>query len=172
MSTVPEIARPSQLWKQLSAERRTQAAEAFWRDEHARAEQAEAIAMIAQRIKFRAKSVVALPVAKKAHYLTSLAAVSEMLAARLLVAFHLECQRPMMGSFLDALGVAHENGLIADEQMQAPEAEMLEKAVEALATAYPADDVRTYLTTLIWQDPDTWGGLTKHPRVTLAAPAV
>ena len=54
MSTVPEIARPSQLWKQLSAERRTQAAEAFWRDEHARAEQAEAIAMIAQRIKFRA----------------------------------------------------------------------------------------------------------------------
>ena len=53
MSTVPEIARPSQLWKQLSAERRTQAAEAFWRDEHANNEQMEVVLAIAQRMKFR-----------------------------------------------------------------------------------------------------------------------
>ncbi len=46
--------------------------------------------------------------------------VSEMIAARLLVAYHLTHQRPMMASFLDALGIAHEDGLIADEELKAP----------------------------------------------------
>ena len=40
-----------------------QAAEAFWRDENANVEQGEAIATIAQRIKFRPKSVLSLSVA-------------------------------------------------------------------------------------------------------------
>ena len=96
----------------MSAERRLQAAEAFWRDENAGSEQAEVLATIAQRIKFRPKSVLALPVARKARYLVGLPAVSEIVAARLLVAYHIAHQRPMMGAFLDALGIAHENGLI------------------------------------------------------------
>jgi hypothetical protein len=41
---------PSQLWKQLSPERKQIAADAFWDDENAAAEQAEAIASIAHRI--------------------------------------------------------------------------------------------------------------------------
>ena len=47
-------------------------------------------------------------------------AVSELVAARLLVAYHLEQQRPMMASFLDALGIKHEDGLIADEELAPP----------------------------------------------------
>ena len=78
-STVP---RPSQLWKQLSPERKLQAAEAFWHDDNAGVEQAEALATIAQRIKFRIKSVVSMPVEKKAKQLLALPAVSEMIAAR------------------------------------------------------------------------------------------
>ena len=58
----PDITRPSQLWKPLSTERKLQAAEAFWRDGEASLEHAEAIALLTQRLKFRAKSVVALPV--------------------------------------------------------------------------------------------------------------
>src|SRR5262245_19998009 len=107
MADTPEIPRPSQLWTRVAPERRTQAAEAFWRDENAYAEQTEAIATIAQRIKFRPKSVLGLPVEKKARHLVSLAGLSELVAARLLVAYHLERQRPMMGSFLDALGIRH-----------------------------------------------------------------
>ena len=114
MADVPDIPRPSQLWKRLSPEQKLEAADAFWLDEHAAAEQAEAIAVIAQRIKFRLKSVQALPRDKKARHLTSLAGMSEIVAARLLVAFHLKHRRPMMASFLDALGIAHEDGLIAD----------------------------------------------------------
>ena len=155
-STVPP---PSQLWKQLSPERKLQAADAFWHDENAAVEQAEALLTIAQRIKFRVKSVVSMPVEKKAKQLIALPAVSEMVAARLLVAYHLVHQRPMMGAFLDALGIKHEEGLISEEDIQPPDAGKLKAAAQTLSASYPAEDVTVYLSTLTWQDPNTWGGL-------------
>ena len=137
MTDAPAIARPSQLWKSLPPERKLQAAEAFWSEQEAGLEQAEAIALIAQKIKFRAKSVVAMPADKKARHLASFPAVSELVAARLLVAYHLVHQRPMMGAFLDAVGIAHDNGMIADEEVKAPEPETLRKAATAIAGQFP-----------------------------------
>jgi hypothetical protein len=156
------VARPSQLWKPLSSERKQQAAEAFWRDSEATLEHAEAITGIAQRIKFRTKSVVAMPVDKKVRQLVAMP-VSELVAARLLIAYHLAHQRPMMGSFLDALGIAHEEGVIAEEEKPAPTPEKLKEAAAAIGKAYPADDVSLYLSTLLWQDPETWGPLADVP---------
>jgi hypothetical protein len=166
VSTVP---RPTQLWKQLSSERKQQAAEAFWRDENAAAEHADAVATIAQRLKFRPKSVVALPTEKKARHLVSMPSISELVAARLLVVYHLEAQRPMMGAFLDALGIKHENGLIDDEEMAAPAPEKLQEAARTLSAAFPAPDVALYFSTLVWQDPETWGGLADTPEIRLAS---
>ena len=171
MADAPDIPRPSQLWKQLSAERRTSAAEAFWKDDSASMEQTEAVLAIANRIKFRVTSVLKMPREKKAKQLLSLPAVSEIVAARLLVTYHLDQQRPMMGAFLDALGVQHENGLIADETLAAPSAETLQAAVRSLSASYPAEDVSLYLSTLIWQDPETWGGLTELPETRGTTPA-
>jgi len=167
MADAPDIPRPSQLWKQLTPERKRQAADAFWRDEHAANEQAEAIGLIAQRIKFRLKSVVTMPVEKKAQYVLSMPAVSEMLAARLLVAYHLAHQRPMMGAFLTALGIAHEEGIIAEEDVKPPSPEALKKAAKTLAASYPPADVSLYLSTLVWQDPDTWGVLAELPETSV-----
>jgi hypothetical protein len=163
--------RPSQLWKELAPDHRLMAADAFWRDENAFAEQAEAIAMIAQRIKFRLKSVQSLPVEKKARHLVALPAVSEGMAARLLVSFHLSHQRPMMAAFLDALGIKHEDGLIADEELTAPDAPKLAAAASTLTRSYPAGEVSLYFSTLLWQDPETWGGLADLPLMQPAADA-
>ena len=163
MAEAPDIPRPSLLWKLLTPERKQRAAEAFWRDENAAVEQAEAMAAIALRIKFRIKSVQALPTEKKARHLVALGNVSEMIAARLLVAYHLSDQRPMMASFLDALGIAHEDGLIADEELKPPSAETLGAAARTLGASYPAEDVALYLSTPVWQDPDTWGALVVVP---------
>ena len=171
MTDVPDIPRPSQLWKQLTPERKLIAAEAFWKDDNAALEQAEAVATIAQRIKFRAKSVLSLPIDRKARHLATLPAVSELVAARLLVAYHLDQQRPMMGAFLDALGIAHENGLIAADDMAPPTGERLQQAARTLAASYPADEVALYLSTLMWQDYDTWGGLADAPEVRAQAQA-
>jgi hypothetical protein len=165
MADLPDLPRPSHLWKRLSPERRTLAAEAFWRDDNAQMEQAEVIQSIAQRIKFRAKSVMAMPREKKARQLVALPAVSELVAARLLVVYHLEQQRPMMAGFLDALGIPHEEGVIKEEELSAPEPEKLRAAVQAIASSHPPDDVAIYLTTLVWQDPETWGELAHMPEV-------
>ena len=110
-----------------------------------------------------------LPVDKKAKHLIAVGAVSELVAARLLVAYHLAHQRPMMAAFLDALGIAHEEGLINDEEMEAPAPERLQQAAKVLGGSFPADDVALYLSTLMWQDPETWGGLDKVPETRAVA---
>jgi len=151
--------RPSRLWKQLSVDRRVTAAELFWSDEQSTEQQIEAVAALAAHMKFRAKSVVALPLEKKAKYLATLPTVSDTVAARALVSYHLERQRPMMAAFLDGLGIAHEDGLISEENVSKPEPETLRNAAAALATKYPPEDVTLYFKTLVSQDPDTWGKL-------------
>jgi hypothetical protein len=110
-----------------------------------------------------------MPRDRKAKHLIGIGAVSELLAARLLVAYHLAHQRPMMATFLDALGIAHDEGLIADEELQPPTAERLQAAAQAIADAHPAEDVALNLSTLMWQDPDTWGGLADTPQLSLPA---
>lgn len=151
--------RPSRLWKNLSAERRMAAAELFWADEQSTEQQVEAIGALAAHMKFRAKSVVGLPIDKKAKYLATLPGVSDTVAARALVNYHLERQRPMMGAFLDSLGIAHEDGLISEENVTKPAPEKLGTAAAALLSKYPQEDVTLYFSTLVSQDPDTWGGL-------------
>ena len=51
----------------------------------------------------------------------------------------------------------------------APEPEVLRKAATAIAGPFPAADVALYISTLLWQDPDTWGALADAPERTVAA---
>src|SRR5439155_16949315 len=163
MAESPSIPRPFLLWKQMSADRRRQAAEAFWRDESGANEQGEAIAAIAQRLKFRTKSVFVLPAARKIQYLLDLPVISEAVAARLLISHHIAHQRVMMAAFLDALGVAHDNGMIAEDAVIPQEPDKVHAAVRVIAESFPAEDVALYLSTLSWQDPQTWAVLAKLP---------
>jgi hypothetical protein len=140
----------------MSAERRLEAAELFWADEESAEQQVEAVAAIANHMKFRAKSVMGLPLSKKALYLTRLPVVSDSVASRALIQYHLQLQRPMMGAFLDALGIAHEDGLITADKIEPPEPERLKEAVGQVASSFPAEDVGLYFSTLVSQDPDTW----------------
>jgi hypothetical protein len=85
--------------------------------------------------------------------------VTESLASRALVIYHLATRRPMLEAFLDRLGVAHANGLIAEGAKAAPDEARLREAAVALLGAFPPADVRVYLLTLATQDPETWGPL-------------
>jgi hypothetical protein len=166
-SSAPEEVRPARMWRLMPAELRTSAAAAFWSDDQAALEQAEAVALIARQIKFRPKSVLSLPVEKKAKHLAGLAQVSDLLAARLLISYHLEHERPMMGAFLDGLGIAHEDGLIKDDDPKKPDDDTLDKAVKELAAKFPKQNVARYFWALLWQDPETWGGLKGRPELAL-----
>ncbi len=142
----------------MTSEQRLNVARAFWRDEEATSDQLQAALLIAQQKKFRPKTVVGLDEERKARHLASIAAVPDAIAARALVIYHLAEQRPMMGEFLDALGIAHENGLIQEDNVK-PAPEKIGPAVAAIAQKHPADVVSLYLNTLLSQDPETWGAL-------------
>ncbi|MGE5834411.1 MAG: hypothetical protein ACM4AI_08040, partial [Acidobacteriota bacterium] len=104
---------------------------------------------------FRPKSIQAQPIERKAKQLAQLADVSDSIATHALIAYHFTTQRPMMAAFLDALGIANDNGMITAEEVTAPEPEPLRNAIGKLST-FPAEDVSLYLRTLSALDEDTW----------------
>ena len=149
---------PAKLWKRLPVEHRTRIARAFWADEEATDDQLQAALVIAQQKKFRPKTVVNLDLDRKARHLATLGAIPEGVVARALIVYHLAEQRAMMAAFLDALGIAHENGLIQEENVK-PDASKIGAAVEQLTKQFPQEDVQLYLNTLLAQDPETWSAL-------------
>jgi hypothetical protein len=148
----------------MTAEQRLRVAHAFWADEQATDDQLQAVLLIAQQKKFRPKSVLALDPDRRSKQLASVLSLPDALAARALVIYHLADQRAMMIAFLDALGLKHDNGLIEDDGVK-PDAGKIAPAVAAIAGQYPAEDVSLYLTTLVCQDPETWGALAGVPQV-------
>lgn len=155
--------RPSRIWKRLTPAQRLAAAEPFWNDEQSTDQQVEAITAIASHMKFRTKSVLGLTLERRAKYLTTLPNVSDTIAARALINYHLAQQRPMMAAFLDSLGITHEEGLITEENVSKPDPEKLRAAAADLATKFPPADVALYFSTLVSQDPDTWSDLMDLP---------
>jgi len=150
----------------MSPETRLAAADAFWRDkgnpDELNVQHAEATMAIARRLNFRTKSVTALPIDRRAKHLAHMSEVSEAIATRALVAYHMASQRPMMRAFLDAIGLEHDDGVITAEEVPVPAPEKLADGVAALRAAFPEPDVTLYLNTLLSIDGETWAGIEKH----------
>jgi hypothetical protein len=153
------LPKPAALWKQMSETQRGDAARAFWSDEESLMEQAEVLALIARRLNFRLKTVQNLPIDRKVKHLIAMGNVSDAVAGRLLVTYHLASQRPMMAAFLDELKIEHDEGLIADTELPRQDQALLTAAAEKLRAAYPPEQVDLYFWTLVLQDPETWSGL-------------
>jgi hypothetical protein len=156
--------RPSRLWKRMPVENRLAAAQLFWEDEQSTEQQLEAVAALATHMKFRTKSVLNLAPERRAKYLATMPNVSDSIAARALVNYHLARQRPMMSAFLDRVGISHEEGLITQEDVAKPDPEKLKTAAEEMVAQFPPADVSLYLSTLVSQDPQTWGDLLDIPQ--------
>ena len=159
MSQQSDPKTPAHVWRDMTPGQRLVAAQALWADEDSGAQQADAVHAVARQLRFRPQSVLRLAPDKLARHLASLHTVSESLASRALVVYHLAAQRPMLEAFLDHVGVAHDHGVIADSPKPAPEPARLREAATALLERFPAVDVRVYLDTLAAQDPDMWGAL-------------
>lgn len=68
----------------------------------------------------------------------------EAAAITTLQSYLLKCQAPMLGDFLDALGIKHDNGVV-DELPQSPDDARLTAAVDAILAKYPHERVAVYL---------------------------
>jgi len=145
----------------MPQDKRLVAADAFWREDQddAQLQHMDAVASIARRLNFRAKSVQALPIDRKAKHLSQLQDVSDAVATRALISYHFTSKRELMAAFLDALGIAHDNGLINEESVTPPPAEKLTAAIATVKQTFPAEDVDLYLRTLATLDGDTWVGV-------------
>jgi hypothetical protein len=147
------------IWRRLTRDERLSAARHFWSDTPREAS-GLADAAIVKVLHVRPQAVRTLPVDRKAGALASVAEPSELLAASLLVALHLGERRPLLAAFLDATGLPHDNGLLAEDASADPVTEAVaRRGVEAALAAFPADQVRTYLNTLWLQDHDRWEAL-------------
>jgi hypothetical protein len=64
-----------------------------------------------------------------------------------------------MAAFLDALGIAHDNGLITAEHVTPPAAAALAEAAAKVKSSFDPADVDLYLRTLAALDGETWASL-------------
>ena len=149
---------PARLWRELTGEQRQALAAALWADEESMPQQIEAVQLIATKLRFRPQSVLAQPLEKRVRQLANLHQVSEGIANRALVSYHLGAQRPMLEAFLTKLGITHENGMI-DGSPEPPAEDALRKAASEMVKEFPVEDVRLYFRTLASQDPETWAAL-------------
>lgn len=147
------------MWKQMPPEKRQAAAAAFWEDENGLDQQVEVIVTLARKLNFRPKSLQQLPVERRIKMLANMSEVSEAVATRALIGYHLSSERALMAAFLDAVGIEHDNGLITAEEVPTPAPEKVTAGVAAIKAAFPADAVQLYLNTLLVLDGDTWGTL-------------
>ena len=149
----------TRLWKHLPPEERLAAASAFFAEPPTELAGVALGALVKAR-HLRPQAARALPPEAQSRILATVLDPGEPLAQGLLVSLHLGERRRLLGAFLDALGLPHEDGVLKDEA-DAVGPVTLEKARQAVAAlaSFPAAEVRTYLNTLWLQDPERWGVL-------------
>jgi hypothetical protein len=151
---------PLRLWRALAREDRVAAARAFW---NRPTEEAGALATkeVVTLLRVRPQAFQKIPLEQRVRALAGLANPPESLADALLVALHVGERRGLLTDFLDAAGIPHEEGLIA-EDAELPE--LGEAAVRAALAALRAKGhadpaIRVYWNALWLQDRARWAAL-------------
>jgi hypothetical protein len=149
------------LWRALTPDERSLGITAALADDENGWVKTTTRTAVASALKFRPQTVSTWPRAKLVSEAARLPLDDVQLLSAYLVDLHLGHRREMMGTFLDALGIANENGRIDSDTTEVPpqETAKLRTAADVTAAKYPADDVVTYFLTLLLQDGATWRGL-------------
>jgi hypothetical protein len=151
----------ARLWKRLPREDKRQAALVFFHEPPPEL-YASALSAIIRTRKLRPQVARALPPEEQAVALSTVLDPGEPLCAALLIALHLGERRPLLGAFLDALGLPHENGLLKEDADEGPLSdEVVQKAARSVAASFPREHLETYFNVLWMQDPERWSALEK-----------
>ncbi len=161
MAADPDSTTVRKLWKALSADERTLGISSSLADDESGWVKNGTRAAVAKALKFRPQTVAQMPRAKLVSEAARLPIDEIQLLSAYIVDLHLGSRRPMMKQFLDALKIPNDDGRIDADNVTVPEQDpaALERAADAIAAAYPIDEVVTYFLTLLLQDSSIWGGL-------------
>lgn len=160
LASDPSTTTVRRLWKALTPEEKAQAISACLADDENGWVKTTTRTAVAAALKFRPQTVATWPRPKLISEAVRLPLDDAQLLSAYLVDLHLGLRRPMMGAFLDSLGITNEDGRIDSETTDVPvqDAERVAGAANALAATYPRDEVVTYLLTLLLQDAGVWSG--------------
>ena len=148
------------VWELMGEERRLAAAKTFWENPQQKGAQLQVETLLSQRLKARPVFVKRLPPEKKAGYLARDMATMPYLWDAVMISYHFAAHRPMLVDFLNALGIANEDGHYeSGEAAQPPTADALETAVNTLLEKYDRTDVLVYLGAIVIQDAVFWANL-------------
>ncbi|MDB4880066.1 MAG: hypothetical protein JWL60_1512 [Gemmatimonadetes bacterium] len=161
LAAAPTSTTVRKLWKALSAEERSLAISAAMTDDPEGWVKNTTRAAVARALRFRPQTVSTWPRQKLVAEAVRLPLDDAQLLSAYIVDLHLGHRRPMMRTFLDALGIPNEDGRIDSESVEVPAQDpaRITAAAAAIAATYPADEVATYFLTLLLQDADVWGGV-------------
>jgi hypothetical protein len=129
-------------------------------------------AQVAASLKFRPQAIRKLPLetrCKRARALLERGQNAE-LTYELFGRYLMRNQPKLVTGFLDATGVAHEEGIVNDVNSAVPEESKVGPAIEALERDFSSEDVALYLSLAAEQWPQV-DGLAEAWRQRLAAPA-
>ena len=149
---------PARLWSALDLSTRTEAVQAMYDGDQETRDQADRA--VATALRFRLAGVRKLAPDRRVEYFLRRVNPDNGLASTLLTALHLGRRQPLLGTFLDALEVPNEQGLIdSDYQIGELSTDQLETAVATLRAQHDDGEVDVYLASLLALDRDVWGGL-------------
>jgi hypothetical protein len=118
---------------------------------------------VAKALRFRPQAIRKLPMEQRARRARALLerGGNAQMTYELFGGYLMKTQKELVTSFLDATGVAHEDGMIEDVAGSLPDAAKIETAVEALDARFPPEDVTLYLSMCAEQ----WPGVTEIDRI-------
>jgi hypothetical protein len=145
------------LWRALEPAEREEALRTLVEDKESRPHLLQFVASLPRFRAFRPQAIRKFTDKELISAIAATTQLSQDMIRSALIGMHLPGRAAMLGAFMDSLGIAHENGLIADgATVSLPERDKLHAAVTALTGQYPPRDVAIYLLSLLAMDPDTW----------------
>ena len=161
LAAAPTTTTIRRLWKALTPAEKADAITACLSDDESGWVKNSTRTAVAAALKFRPQTVATWPRAKLVSEAARLPLDDAQLLSAYIVDLHLGHRRPMMGAFLDTLGIENDEGRIDSEKVEVPQQDpaKLAAAADALIAKFPADEVATYFLTLLLQDSAVWAGL-------------
>ncbi len=161
LAAAPTTTTVRRLWKALTPDEKTEAITACLSDDENGWVKNSTRTAVAAALKFRPQTVATWPRQKLVSEAARLPLDDAQLLSAYIVDLHLGHRRPMMGAYLDTLGIENDEGRIDSEKVEVPvqDAKKVAAAADALVAKFPPDEVATYFLTLLLQDSATWAGL-------------
>jgi hypothetical protein len=121
----------------------------------------QTVVAAAAALKFRPKYLLKQPLPKRvASVRRALSRLqSSALAEEVLAVYFLKCRTELLTEWLDSIGLAHEEGVLTDDEIVCPDPAELEKKVAEFRTASDDDDRELLLRTFSAQAAIDWPAL-------------